>query len=257
MATRQGPKTLGAVDVFPLPSGIRVERDVPVVMRDGVKLSLNVFRPEKRGAFPVIMALTIYGKDADPKDYAPEYTALRESIGLGLGSFRISECTPFEAPDPAYWVPHGYAVVHVDVRGFFKSEGTPTPFGEIMEEDSVELIEWAGTREWSNGNVGLHGVSYLAICQWYVAARNPRHLKAIVPWEGVSDTYRDVLYHGGVPETGFFPWWASGHQGTPGTDDEHRRSLLDPRPVQDGPDPRQRRAADQRRLLERDVGRQR
>jgi predicted acyl esterase len=193
-------------------------------MRDGVKLFLNVFRPEERGAFPVVMAFTIYGKDADPKQYAPEYAALRESIGLGLGSFRISECTPFEAPDPAYWVPHGYVVIHVDVRGFFTSEGAQTPFGEILEDDCVALIEWAGTQEWSNGNVGLNGVSYLAICQWYVAARTPPHLKAIVPWEGVSDTYRDVLYHGGVPETAFFPWWASGHQGTPGTDDEPRRS---------------------------------
>ncbi len=70
-------------------------------------------------------------------------------------------------------------------------------------EDIYDLIEWAGTREWSNGKVGMHGVSYLAWSQWKVAAANPPHLAAINPWEGVSDFYRELLFHGGIPETLF------------------------------------------------------
>ena len=104
----------GEVEVFPLPEGILAERDVRIAMRDGTKLSVNLYRPKQAGRFPVVMAFTVYGKDANAADYAPEQASLRESIGLALGSFRISECTPWEAPDPAYWVPRGYAVVHAD-----------------------------------------------------------------------------------------------------------------------------------------------
>lgn len=231
-------RTLGEVEVFPLPEGIHADRNVRVAMRDGTKLSVNVYRPEQAGRFPVVMAFTIYGKDANPADYAPEQASLRESIGLALGSFRISECTPWEAPDPAYWVPRGYAVVHADGRGFFASEGSPDPFGEETIRDYAELVEWAGTREWSNGRVGLNGVSYLAICQWFVAAQNPPHLSAIVPWEGISDPYRDVLFHGGIPETGFVRWWAGDKSALPGSDEEpvnspeHRTPLVSQLPLE-------------------------
>ena len=74
--------------------------------------------------------------------------------------------------------------------------------------DYGQIIEWAGTQPWSNGKVALHGVSYLAICQWYAAALQPPHLAAIVPWEGASDSYRNVMFHGGVPETAFFRGWS-------------------------------------------------
>ena len=70
-------------------------------------------------------------------------------------------------------------------------------------EDCYDLIEWAGTQSWSNGKVGMQGVSYLAWTQWRVAALNPPHLAAINPWEGVSDFYREFAYHGGIPETHF------------------------------------------------------
>jgi predicted acyl esterase len=70
------------------------------------------------------------------------------------------------------------------------------------------VIEWAASQPWCDGGVGLSGVSYLAMSQWSVAALRPPHLKAIVPWEGVSDLYREMAFHGGIPETGFVPiWW--------------------------------------------------
>jgi predicted acyl esterase len=72
-------------------------------------------------------------------------------------------------------------------------------------EDYYDLIEWAATQPWSTGKVGLSGVSYLAMSQWSVAALNPPHLSAIMPWEGVSDMYREMAFHGGIRETGFVP----------------------------------------------------
>ena len=197
------------LDVFALPSGISVERDVGVTMSDGVRLSANVFRPEASdGPLPVILALTPYGKDADPEKTRAATLARRAAIGLGMGRYRVSNCTPFEAPDPAYFAPHGYAVVHVDLRGCFKSQGERKVFSRTEINDYGQIIAWAGTQPWSNGRVALHGVSYLAICQWHAAANNPPYLTAIVPWEGASDSYRDVMFHGGVPETAFFRGWS-------------------------------------------------
>lgn len=91
-------KIRNSVEVFPLPKGIRVEKDVSVTMRDGIKISTNVFRPDKDGKFPVIMSFSAYGKDIDPAKQARDTEKQREAIGLSLGSYRISECTPFEAP---------------------------------------------------------------------------------------------------------------------------------------------------------------
>lgn len=202
------------VEVFPLPPGISVEPDVGVTMSDGVRLSANVFRPEQSdGPLPVILALTPYGKDADPAKTRVATLERRTAIGLGMGRYRVSSCTPFEAPDPAYWAPHGYAVVHVDLRGCFKSQGERKVFSRTEINDYGQIIEWAGTQPWSNGRVALHGVSYLAICQWHAAASNPPHLAAIVPWEGASDSYRNVMFHGGVPETGFFRGWSRAMSG--------------------------------------------
>ena len=216
MKNTEQPKKRNSVEVFPLPEGIRVEKDVPVVMRDGVRISTNVFRPDKEGRFPVMMSFSPYGKDIDPAKMAQETEKQREAIGLSLGSYRISECTPFEAPDPAYWVPNDYVVVHVDSRGYHKSEGKPGVYSKAEIDDYLELIEWAGTQSWSNGNVGLNGISYLAIVQWFAAERRPPHLKAIIPWEGISDPYRDIMYHGGVPETAFYRMWSSRMSGASG-----------------------------------------
>ena len=114
-------------------------------MSDGIRLSANVFRPEQAdGPLPVILALTPYGKDADPEKTRAATLERRTAIGLGMGRYRVSNCTPFEAPDPAYWVPHGYAVVHVDLRGCFKSQGERKVFSRTEINDYGQIIEWAG-----------------------------------------------------------------------------------------------------------------
>ena len=173
--------------------GIRFERDVAIPMLDGAKLRANVFRPEREGRFPVIMCAHPYGKDVLPKispfGYLPiaRYRFMRQPDPI-----RFSAYTSWEAPDPSYWVPKGYAVVNVDLRGFGTSDGAGTFLSDQEAVDYAEVIEWAGAQPWSSGRVGLNGVSYLAISQWKVAALRPKSLAAICAWEGWTDFYRDV-----------------------------------------------------------------
>jgi predicted acyl esterase len=189
--------------------GIRTERDVAVALHDGTKLRMNVYRPEGAGRFPVILSAHPYGKDDLPRrvpfGYLPpaRYRFIRQA-----GPVRFSALTGWEAPDPSYWVPRGYAVVNLDLRGFGTSEGTGALLSDQEAADYAEIIEWAAAQPWSTGRVGLNGVSYLAISQWKVAALRPTALAAICPWEGFSDVYRDVAYPGGVREDGFMPFWA-------------------------------------------------
>ncbi len=190
-------------------AGIRFERDVPVALSDGTRLRANVFRPDTGGRFPAILSAHPYGKDALPRrtslGYLPlaRYRFLRQPEPVSLSAY-----TSWEAPDPSSWVPRGYAVVNLDLRGFGTSEGTGTLLSEQEGRDVAEAIEWAAAQPWSTGKVGLNGVSYLAISQWRAAALRPPHLAAICPWEGFSDVYRDLAYPGGVREDGFMPFWS-------------------------------------------------
>jgi predicted acyl esterase len=208
-------------EIYELPAGIVVERDVMIPTTQGPRLAANVYRPSSSGRWPVIMCCTTYGKDMHPLDYtlAGRGPANR-SIGLDMGDMRVSEATPFEAADPGYWVPHGFAVVHVDALGSGKSEGEPAlGLGDAVVGAFCDAVGWAADQEWSTGKVGLNGVSYLAAVQWRIAACRPRGLAAIVPWEGFTDVLTDVVCHGGIPETAFFPWWMSGEKSSSPADD--------------------------------------
>jgi predicted acyl esterase len=197
------------------------EHNVRIPMRDGLDLAANIFRPTQPGKFPVIMSFTGFGKDnswasaaashvqrESYEPYTPENLVVPDLI---LG-------TILEGPEPAFWVPYGYVLITVDPRGFYTSPGTRFPpgfstFGNVAEEailaqglwarDMYDAIEWAGIQEWSNGNVGLDGVSILGFSQWRVAALKPPHLKAISPWEATTDFRREIMNRGGIPETRF------------------------------------------------------
>jgi predicted acyl esterase len=179
--------------------GMLIEYDAAVLMRDGVEIYCDIFRPDGAGPVPVIVAWGPYGKHG-PVKYAifPNH---------GVDPAWISKYAGFEAPDPLYWTRHGYAVINVDPRGTWNSQGDATFYSAQEALDIYDLIEWAGTQLWSNGQVGMSGVSYLAIVQWRAAAEQPPHLAAINPWEGVSDRYREMAYHGGIPENRFGPMW--------------------------------------------------
>ncbi|MDJ0399408.1 hypothetical protein SAMN02745947_02850 [Rhodococcus rhodochrous J3] len=199
------------VVVHGLPDDVLVERDVPIRTGDGTVLKADVYRPAGSGEHdrcPVLVAVTPYGKDAGVDRYPVDFDDLAES-GNHVGDLEISDCTSFEAPDPAYWVPHGYVLVVADMRGHHASSGRPRLLLGRAALDCAAVVEWAGGQKWSNGRVGLAGADYLATLQWYTAALDPPYLAAIAPWEGVSDPCRDILTQGGIPETRYSAFWYS------------------------------------------------
>ena len=166
--------------------GLVIEKNVSIPMRDGAVLKADIFRPEAKGVFPVIMSMTAYMKDRPWP--VPEGHEARP------GKYQC-----WETPDPERWVPWGYILIRIDTRGFGQSPGGKTAALNDQEaQDYYDAIEWAARQPWSNGKVGLTGVSYIAINQWYVAAKQPPALKAIIPWEGLADQYRDTFFRGGI-----------------------------------------------------------
>lgn len=198
------------IAIVKAPTDIRIEWNVPVTVLDGTTLRVNVFRPEGDTPVPVIMSAHPYGKDKIPaKSRSGRAPAIQSRLLPQPHRIRISELTSWEAPDPAVWVRHGYAVVNADLRGGGTSDGVADLFSDQEALDYYDLIEWAGTQDWSSGRVGLDGVSYLAISQYKVAALRPPHLAAICPWEGFTDIYRDFARPGGVREDGFSILWSA------------------------------------------------
>ena len=116
----------------------------------------------------------------------------------------------WETVNPEWWVPKGYAAVRVDGRGSGKSPGQCEPWSLAEAIDFYDAIEWAAAQPWCNGKVGLSGISYFAINQWFVANLQPPSLKAIIPWEGFADIYRDALFHGGILSV-FMTNWFTAH----------------------------------------------
>lgn len=175
------------------------EQNVPIPMRDGALVYANVYRPRDPGVHPVILTFGPYGKDIHFGDFNPAAYAQIAEHGRYLN---------WETPNPDWWVPQGYVVVRVDQRGIGASPGRLDLFTSSQQaEDHYDAIEWAGIQPWSSGKVGLLGISYYAITQWQVAALQPPHLAAMIPWEGFADLYRDALRHGGIYCNGFIAGW--------------------------------------------------
>ena len=177
--------------------GLLIEKDVDVPMRDGARLKADVFRPDDGGKFPAILNLGPYQKD---KLWIPPPT-LEEKPNPYMN---------WETVNPEWWVPKGYAAVRVDGRGSGKSPGQCEPWSLAEAIDFYDAIEWAAAQPWCNGKVGLSGISYFAINQWFVANLQPPSLKAIIPWEGFADLYRDALFHGGILSV-FMTNWFTAH----------------------------------------------
>ena len=104
-------------------------------------------------------------------------------------------------------MPHDYACVRVDSRGCGVSPGFIDHFSPRETKDFYDCIEWAGVQPWSNGKVGLNGISYYGINQWHVASLEPPHLAAMCIWEGAADWYRDMTHHGGILCTFWENWY--------------------------------------------------
>jgi putative CocE/NonD family hydrolase len=115
----------------------------------------------------------------------------------------------WETVNPLWWCPRGYALLRVDTRGSGKSLGKSEPSSYAEAVDAYDCIEWVAKRRWCNGNVGCCGISYHAAFQWRVAGLQPPSLKAIMPWEGRADQFRDQAYHGGIFAMGFIARWCN------------------------------------------------
>ncbi len=187
---------------------MKIERDVAIAMDDGLELRADIYRPDSVEPVPVIMTMGPYGKGVTYQDHHYKHSwdwMIQHHPDLLEGSKH--RWLTWETVDPEIWVAWGYAVVRVDSRGAGRSPGTLDIFSERETLDFYQAIEWAGTRDWSNGKVGLNGISYYAMNQWRVAALQPPHLTAMIPWEGAADSYRDVFRHGGILSNKFIETW--------------------------------------------------
>ncbi len=173
------------------------EQNLPVPLRDGTEIYADIYRPEGATDLPILLSWSPYGKHAKSNQvFWP---------ASGVNPEWLSPETPFEGPDPVFWCAQGYAIAIVDPRGAWLSGGDFHHNGMQEALDCFDTIEHLARLEWASGAVGMTGVSYLACIQYLVAPLNPPALKAINPWEGFSDWYREFAFHGGIPETGFAP----------------------------------------------------
>ncbi len=157
---------------------ISVDFDVPARMRDGTTLRANVYRPAGEGQWPVLLTRLPYGKD------------------FPLGTAVM---------DPAQVARRGYVVIVQDTRGRLTSEGEWNPFhGEDV--DGFDTIEWASKLPYSNGSVGMYGISYFGFTQWAAAVLQPPALKAMAPLQTWNDPLNGVLFRGGALQLGLANW---------------------------------------------------
>lgn len=150
--------------------------------------------------YPVLVTYGPYGKDIPYASFFPQSFA-------ELNPEHKSKYSAWETPDPVYWTRHGYAIVRADERGTGQSPGLLDTMSRGTSECFFDVVEWCAEQPWSSGKVGLLGISYYAGSQWRVAARRPKGLAAIVPWEGMSDYYRDRCRHGGILSNRFIGFW--------------------------------------------------
>jgi uncharacterized protein len=178
-----------AYDRAPTFAGMIAERDVAVPMRDGVNLSVDIYRPDDGGKFPALLAFAIYNKDLQGPDVANALPPQPAWSSLWAG--------PLEAGDTKFFVSRGYIHIIGSPRGVGKSDS-----GGSRQWDSYDLIEWIAQQPWCDGNVGMVGISGFGAEQLHVARQSPPHLKAIFPFDprgayGTLGSFREE-YPGGV-----------------------------------------------------------
>ena len=173
---------------------------IPLKNSEGI-VRCNVYRPKDESKrYPCLVTYGPYGKDIPYSDFhAQSYSEVNPE--------HKSQHSAWETPDPKYWTSHGYAVVRVDERGLGQSPGILDTMSKGTSEAFFDSVEWAADQPWSSGKVGLLGISYYAGSQWRVAALQPKGLSAIIPWEGMSDYYRDRCRHGGILSNEFIRFW--------------------------------------------------
>ena len=165
------------------------ERDVRVPMRDGVELSIDIYRPQTTERLPVLLAFAIYNKDIQGPDIADSLTPQPAWAPLWTGCL--------EAGDTRFFTSRGYIHVIGSPRNIAKSGS-----GGDRTWDSYDLIEWLAQQPWCDGSVGMTGISGFAAEQWHAAKQRPPSLKVIFAFDprgayGTLGGFRDE-YPGGV-----------------------------------------------------------
>jgi uncharacterized protein len=190
--------------------GILKKTDVRIPLRDGSYVCADVFRPADDGRYPVIMNMSFYGKSFYHECICNEADAiLKENMEdrYFSGNPDGLQCENHESVNTSDWVPHGYAVIRIDSRGVCRSPGQQAPLSRQEAEDYYDAIEWAGAQPWCNGNVGLWGMSYVAMTQHNAASLQPSHLKAMIALGTDSDPYNEYLSGGGLWAEAWWRWW--------------------------------------------------
>jgi uncharacterized protein len=186
---------------------MRIDWNVPIAMDDGLILRADVFRPVPDGQYPVIITYGPYAKNLAFQDGYPSAWQRMAEQHPDVTAGSSNKYQSWEVVDPEKWVPHDYAIVRVDSRGAGCSPGFVDHFSPRETKDFYDCIEWAAVQPWSNGKVGLNGISYYAMNQWHVASLQPPHLAAMCIWEGSADWYRDMTHHGGILSTFWENWY--------------------------------------------------
>ena len=183
---------------------VKQDVDVQVPMRDGVKLSTDLYIPSGPSVsatrFPTILMRTPYDNNA-------------------MGNVK----------DGHYYAMRGYVVAVQDTRGRYDSEGVFVP-ARSDAKDGYDTIEWIAKQSWSDGKVGMLGSSCLGIVQLLAATQTPPHLTAIFPRVAYSDQYKQWTYTGGAFALGLNQWWMGVLMSTKTAQDRYSTSLRPGRP---------------------------
>jgi putative CocE/NonD family hydrolase len=169
-------------------SASRTPTSLYVAMRDGVRLAVDVYLPLVDGVavserLPTLMICTPYYRRFALRDGAPPSS----EPSISAGRYRD------------FFVPRGYALVVVDVRGTGASFGVREGFRSPKERDDYrEVVDWVVQNPWSNGAVCATGVSYVGAAADFLASTGHPAVKAIAPLFSVWDTYSDHYYPGGM-----------------------------------------------------------
>src|SRR5438477_7817542 len=170
-------------------SSSRRPRSSYVAMRDGVRLAVDVYLPlDSAGTaiaetLPAIVIFTPYYRRFALRSDAPPSS----EPSVSAGRYRD------------FFVPRGYALVVVDVRGTGASFGVREGFRSPKERDDYrEIVDWIVEQKWSSGAICATGVSYVGAAADFLASTGHRAVKAIAPLFSVWDTYSDHYYPGGL-----------------------------------------------------------
>ena len=185
-------------EVSEIRDGMRIDWDMPIKMDDGLVLRCDIYRPVKAGKYPVILTYGPYAKWLHFDDlYHEQWQRMCEiHPDVPTGSTNKYQC--WEVVDPEKWVPDGYVCIRVDSRGSGRSPGIVDIWSLREAQDLALCVEWAGVQPWSNGKVGLNGISYYGINQWHVATLQPPHLAAQYMTDTGLSLYQEGYRIGGV-----------------------------------------------------------